>query len=218
MVEKKRSIQPNMCFSNSSSIHQESPTRSKNNPSLTAYKGDEFYSPILPGLPDDVAKYCLALVPRSNFPSMGSVCKRWRSFIRSKEFITLRKQAGMLEEWLFVLTMDPNSKESHWEVLDCFGHTHHILPLMPGPMKAGFGVVVLNGKLLVMAGYSVIEGSGSASSDVYQYDSCLNRCVSSLPLNVLPKEQNLCCVYLSFKTNYNQMYTYFFAIAYCAST
>jgi hypothetical protein len=48
---------------------------------------------------------------------------------------------------------------------------------MPGPVKAEFGVVVLNGKLLVMAGYSVIDGTGSASADVYEYDSCLNRFV-----------------------------------------
>ncbi|GFY88138.1 Galactose oxidase/kelch repeat superfamily protein [Actinidia rufa] len=35
---------------------------------------------ILPGLPDDVAKYCLAwlLVPRTDFPVMGGVSKRWR--------------------------------------------------------------------------------------------------------------------------------------------
>ncbi|GAV87814.1 F-box domain-containing protein/Kelch_1 domain-containing protein [Cephalotus follicularis] len=126
------------------------------------------------GLPDDVAKHCLALVPRANFPAMGGVCKKWRSFIKSREFITVRKLAKVLEEWLYVLTTDAEGKESHWKVLDCMGHNHRLLPPMPDPMKAGFGVVVLNGKLLVMAGYSVIDGTGSASADVYQYDSCLN--------------------------------------------
>jgi hypothetical protein len=48
---------------------------------------------------------------------------------------------------------------------------------MPGPTKAGFGVVVLNGKLLVMAGHSLIDGTGTASADVYEYDCCLNRFV-----------------------------------------
>ena len=42
-----------------------------------------------------MAEYCLALVPRSNFPAMGVVCKGWRSFIQSKEFTTVRKLAGM---------------------------------------------------------------------------------------------------------------------------
>lgn len=67
---------------------------------------------ILPGLPDDVAKYCLALVPRSNFPSMGKVSKSWRAFLESKELIIIRKLACVLEEWLYVLTHDKEGKES----------------------------------------------------------------------------------------------------------
>lgn len=170
---KKRITESNMCFS--SSAKQDTPTHSNSNHSSKV--ADDIDSPILPGLPDDVAKHCLALVPRSNFPAMGGVCKKWRSFIQSKEFITVRKLAGLLEEWLYVLTMDAEGKESHWAVLDCMGHNHRLLPPMPGPVKAGFGVVVLNGKLLVMAGYAVIDGTGSASADVYQYNSCLNRFV-----------------------------------------
>ncbi|KAJ0537440.1 putative F-box domain, kelch-type beta propeller [Helianthus annuus] len=138
--------------------------------------------PVLPGLPDDIAKYCLALVPRSYFPKMGGVSRRWRSFIKSKEFIVVRKLAGLVEEWLYVLTTDAEGDGTHWEVLDCLGNKLSVLPQMPGPMKAGFGVVVLNGKLIVMAGYSMSDGVGSVSSDVYQYDSCLNRFVPSFTL------------------------------------
>ncbi|KAK2969284.1 hypothetical protein RJ640_030825, partial [Escallonia rubra] len=162
----------NMCFSNL--VRQNSATPPRNSSTLLSRSADEFYSPILPGLPDDVAKYCLALVPRSDVPTMGGVSKQWRSFIRSKEFITVRKLAGMLEEWLYVLTVDGAGKGSQWEVLDCSGNKRHLLPPMPGPIKAGFGVVVLNGKLLVIAGYSLIDGTGSASVDVYQFDSCLH--------------------------------------------
>ncbi|KAJ9709831.1 hypothetical protein PVL29_001347 [Vitis rotundifolia] len=179
---KKRFTQSNMCLSNS--VQQDTLTLSKSNPCLTSQFSDYSSGPILPGLPDDVAKYCLALVPRSNFPAMGGVSKKWRSFIRSKEFITVRKLAGMLEEWLYVLTMDAEGKGSHWEVLDCLGHKHKLLPPMPGPVKTGFGVVVLNGKLLVMAGYSVVGGTASASADVYQYDSCLNSWSKLANMNV----------------------------------
>ncbi|XXG78535.1 hypothetical protein AAC387_Pa08g2465 [Persea americana] len=77
----------------------------------------DYHCPILPSLPEDVAKLCLALVPRRNFLIMGSVCKRWRSFIQSKEFTTIRKEAGRLEEWLYVLTHDTKRKGSHWEML-----------------------------------------------------------------------------------------------------
>lgn len=169
----KRFKEPIMCLT--SSVKQDTPICSKSHPHVTTQVIDDSDSPILPGLPDDVAKYCLALVPRSNFPAMGGVSKKWRSFIQSKEFITVRKLAGLLEEWLYILTMDAEGKESRWEVLDCMGIKHHLLPLMPGPPKFGFGVVVLNGKLLVMAGYSVNNETAFSSADVYLYDSCLNR-------------------------------------------
>jgi len=180
-VGKKRFIQPNMCFTNLT--NQDKSTLSQSDNCLFPEALSEDYSPILPGLPDDVAEYCLALVPRSNFPAMGGVCKRWRSFIRSKAFTTVRKLAGMLEEWLYFLTTDCEEKESHWEVMDCLGRKCRSLPPMPGPEKAGFGVVVLNGKLLVMGGYSAIEGTAFASAEFYQYDSCLNRYVSSFSIS-----------------------------------
>ncbi|KAL5973037.1 hypothetical protein ACLOJK_039844 [Asimina triloba] len=132
------------------------------------------FMPIIPGLPDDVAMYCLALVPRSNFPNMGTVCKRWRSFIQSKEFMTVRKDAGRLEEWLYVLKGDAQGHGSHWEALGCAGEEHQLLPPMPGTAKAAFGVVVLDGKLLVIGGYSADSTSVFVSSDMYQYDSRLN--------------------------------------------
>ncbi|KAJ8758867.1 hypothetical protein K2173_002646 [Erythroxylum novogranatense] len=169
---KKRLLEANLSLS--TLVTQDKSTDSKSNAQLISHVADDIDRPILPGLSDDVAKYCLALVPRSCFPAMGAVCKKWRSFIKSKEFITVRKLAGLLEEWLYVLTMDYEGKESHWEVLDCFGNKHQVLPPMPGPLKAGFGVVVLPGKLLIVAGYSVIDGTCSASADVYEYDSCLN--------------------------------------------
>lgn len=176
---KKRAIELNMNISNAP--EQGTPDHLKGGSCLTSKFADDFHSPILPGLPDDVAMYCLALVPRSNFPSMGFVCKRWRSFIQSKEFIMVRNLAGMLEEWLYVLTVDPEGNGSHWEVLDGLGQKHHELPAMPGPAKVGFGVVVLNGKLLIIAGHAMADGSRSPLADVYQYDSCLNRFVLILP-------------------------------------
>ncbi|KAI3970273.1 hypothetical protein MKX01_023920 [Papaver californicum] len=142
------------------------------------------YKPLLPGLPDDVAKYCLALVPRSSFPAMGAVCRKWKSFIQSKELITVRKQAGKLEEWLYVLTSDAEGKGSHWEVLGCMGQERKHLPQMPCPVKAGFVVVVLNGKLLVMGGYLLSDGTGCVSAEVHQYDSCLNRWSTLAAMNV----------------------------------
>ena len=167
--EKKRVKEPIMSLSDSVK---------KDTSICTTQLVEDVETPILPGLPDDVAKHCLALVPRTNFPAMASVCKKWRCFIQTKEFLTVRKLAGVLEEWLYILTANAEGKESHWEVLDHTGQVNRLLPLMPGALKVGFGVAVLNGKLLVLAGYSLINGAAVASPDVYQYDSCLNRFVS----------------------------------------
>ncbi|PKA57739.1 F-box/kelch-repeat protein [Apostasia shenzhenica] len=139
------------------------------------WSSDSFCS-ILPGLPNDVAKFCLALVPRKYLPVMGSVCKRWRSFIQSKEFITIRKETGMIEEWLYFLTSDSQGMGSHWEMMSSLEGKSRMLPQMPGPVKTGFSVVVLGGKLLIIGGLSMDDCvQKNASADVYQYDSCLNR-------------------------------------------
>lgn len=157
-------------------------TKSKKSSPMMLGDNDE---PVLPGLPDDVAKHCLALVPRSNFPAMGAVSKKWRSYLRSKELISVRKLAGAVEEWLYILTSDSEEgKESRWEVVDCLGRKNRDLPAMPGLPKLGFGVVVLNGKLLVIGGYSVINGAAFASPEVYQYDSCLNSWSKLADMNV----------------------------------
>ncbi|XP_019464354.1 PREDICTED: F-box/kelch-repeat protein At1g67480-like [Lupinus angustifolius] len=169
---KKRFTKSKMCYPNLA--NGDELTLSKSNHFVKSEAMDDEDSPILSGLSDDVSKYCLALVPRSDFSAMAGVCKRWRCFIQSKEFITERKLAGVLDEWLYILTADSEGKGSHWEVMDCLGRNRRSLPPMPGPAKAEFEVVVLNGKLLLVAGYSATDETASASAEVYQYDCCLN--------------------------------------------
>ncbi|KAJ6818983.1 F-box/kelch-repeat protein-like [Iris pallida] len=180
---KKRIVESEMCFNTATRNNRTG--QSKCSTKIDSQTTIELYCPILPGLPDDVAKFCLALVPRSYIPVMGAVSKRWRSFIQSKEFITVRKEAGKVEEWIYVLTADAEGKGSHWEILDpSGGEERRTLPSMPGPVKAGFGVVVLHGKLLVMAGYSADVGTECVSADVYQYDSLLNSWTKLAEMNV----------------------------------
>ncbi|CAO2034706.1 unnamed protein product [Urochloa humidicola] len=145
-------------------------------------------SVLIPGLPEDVAKICLALVPRSCFPVMGSVSKRWMAFIGSKEFITVRKEVGKIEEWIYVHTAGADGQGSRWEVLGSLGQKKKILPPMPGPNKAGFGVVVLDGKLLVMAGYAADHGKEFVSDEAYLYDACLNRWTALAKMNVARRD------------------------------
>ncbi|TKW03910.1 hypothetical protein SEVIR_7G074100v4 [Setaria viridis] len=146
------------------------------------------YSVLIPGLPEDLAKICLALVPRSYFPVMGSVSKSWMTFIGSKEFIAVRKEVGKLEEWIYVLTAGAGGHGSRWEVLGSLDQKKRILPPMPGPNKAGFGVVVLDGNLFVMAGYAADHGKEFVSDEVYSYDACLNRWTALAKMNVARRD------------------------------
>lgn len=160
------------------------PTRPKLYSGLMPQEERDSYCDLIPGLPEDLAKICLALVPRSHFPVMGAVSKRWMSFLESKELIAVRKEVGKLEEWVYVLTPEAGTKGSHWEILECSGQTQSPLPRMPGLTKAGFGVVVIGGKLFVIAGYAADHGKEYVSDEVYQYDSCLNRWTLLAKMNV----------------------------------
>nr|CAD1820234.1 unnamed protein product [Ananas comosus var. bracteatus] len=145
---------------------------------------EELNTPLIPSLNDDVAKLCLASVPRHCFPLMGAVCKSWRSFIQSEELIAARKEAGKSEEWIYVLTAGAKLDEQRWQVLDRYGEARGVVPPMPGPEKAGYGVVVLDGKFLVVGGYCVDFGKECVSDFVYQYDSRLNRWSQLARMNI----------------------------------
>jgi N-acetylneuraminic acid mutarotase len=141
-------------------------------------------SALLPGLPDDVAQYCLALVPRSDFQSLGFVSKAWRSSIVSNEFYMARKLAGTREEWLYVLTADSCSGKMQWQALDSSRGKWEFLPSMPGPLKTAFGFVVIDKKLMVIGGLVDDGYSAEASADAYSYDPVLNRWSLLAKMNV----------------------------------
>ncbi|TVU13910.1 hypothetical protein EJB05_37346 [Eragrostis curvula] len=151
-------------------------------------KESDSSSALIPGLPEDLAKICLALVHRTYFPVIGAVSKGWMKFIESREFIAVRKEVGKLEEWIYVLTAEAQGKGSRWAVLGSLDQKKRIFPPMPGPRKAGFGVAVLDGKLFVMAGYDADNGKDFVSDDVYRYDACLNRWAAVAKLNVARRD------------------------------
>ncbi|KAH0467004.1 hypothetical protein IEQ34_004242 [Dendrobium chrysotoxum] len=174
----KRVVESEMCFSTAVQHNSKISNR------LNQQSPHDSFCSILPGLPDDIAMFCLALIPRKYIPIMGAVCKRWRMFIQSKDFIPVRKETGMLEEWLYFLTSDLDGKGSHWEVMSSLEGKTWMLPPMPGSVKAGFSTVVIDGKLLVIGGFSMNDGIQSTSADVYQYDTRLNRWTMLAKMNV----------------------------------
>jgi len=89
---------------------------------------------------------------------------------------------GTVEEFLCVLMESECGRDVYWEVFDASGNKLGQIPPVPGPLKRGFGVAVLDGgKIVFFGGYTEVEGSGinsttvSASADVYEFDPANNR-------------------------------------------
>ncbi|CAM6128849.1 unnamed protein product [Calypogeia fissa] len=152
-----------------------SETSSEQGESIQWYCDTYEDSSLIPGLPDDVAQMCLALVHREDFPSVRKVCKAWWDLISTREFYRTRKGVGTLEEWLYVLTVAKDTKSTQWEVLNPKQKGDwRVLPRMPGPGKVGSGSIVVNEKLLVIGGLVMDDKEAYVSPDVYIYDPVLD--------------------------------------------
>ncbi|KAK0605140.1 hypothetical protein LWI29_023135 [Acer saccharum] len=81
---------------------------------------------LLPGLIDDVALNCLALVSLSDYASLSSINKRFHKLIKSGYLYGLRKQLGVVEHWVF-LVCDPRG----WEAFDLGRNKWITLPKIP---------------------------------------------------------------------------------------
>lgn len=57
---------------------------------------------LIPGLPQELALRCLARVPRVLHGKLRAVCKPWRKVVESQEFLDLRKQLEVSEDWLYL--------------------------------------------------------------------------------------------------------------------
>eukprot|EP00268_Persea_americana_P013451 TRINITY_DN1590_c0_g1_i1.p1 TRINITY_DN1590_c0_g1~~TRINITY_DN1590_c0_g1_i1.p1 ORF type:complete len:438 (-),score=75.79 TRINITY_DN1590_c0_g1_i1:2214-3527(-) len=110
-------------------------------------------SPLLPGLPDDLAIACLIRVPRVEHRKLRLVCKRWYRLLSGNFFYSLRKSLGMAEEWVYVIKRDRDGKIS-WHAFDPIYQIWQQLPPVPGEYSEalGFGCAVLSGCHLYLFG------------------------------------------------------------------
>ncbi|XP_038986442.1 F-box/kelch-repeat protein At1g55270-like [Phoenix dactylifera] len=110
-------------------------------------------SPLLPGLPDDLAIACLIRVPRAEHRKLRLVCKRWYRLLAGNYFYSLRKSLGIAEEWIYVIKRDRDGRIS-WDAFDPVYHLWHPLPPIPGEYSGalGFGCAVLSGCHLYLFG------------------------------------------------------------------
>lgn len=136
------------------SIH---PTRQK----PTRRDRNRNQSPLLPGLPDDLAIACLIRVPRVEHCKLRLVCKKWYRLLSGNFFYSLRKTLGISEEWIYIMKRDRDGKIS-WHAFDPTYQIWHPLPPVPSEYSQaiGFGSAVLSGcHLYLFGGKDPMKGS-----------------------------------------------------------
>ncbi|KAL8480285.1 hypothetical protein ACS0TY_026996 [Phlomoides rotata] len=118
-------------------------------------------SPLLPGLPDDLAIACLIRVPRIEHFKLRLVCKRWYRLLAGNFFYSLRKNLNIAEEWIYIMKRDRDGKLS-WHAFDPMHHIWQPLPPVPREYLEArdFGSAVLSGcHLYLFGGKDPVKGS-----------------------------------------------------------
>ncbi|WZZ58437.1 F-box/kelch-repeat protein At1g22040 [Brassica napus] len=91
---------------------------------------EEYNCRLIPNLPDELSIQILARLPRICYSSVRLVSRRWRSAVSTSEVYALRKELGITEEWLYVLTKGQDDKLL-WYALDPVSTRWQRLPPMP---------------------------------------------------------------------------------------
>lgn len=155
---------------------------------------------LIPSLPDEISIQILARVPKVHYLGMKLISQNWKATITSPELYKCRKELGITEEWLYILTKTADDKFS-WYTLDPVSRIWQRLPPMPiltreeGSKKVlrigdtirawlgrkgssdgtaalcGSAVGALDGCLYVLGGFT----KTSAVNYVWQFDPIMNR-------------------------------------------
>ncbi|XVF64710.1 hypothetical protein PTKIN_Ptkin09bG0189200 [Pterospermum kingtungense] len=91
---------------------------------------DEDSSRLIPSLPDEVSLQILARLPRIHYFSLRLVSRKWKATVMSPQLFKLRKELGMTEEWLYVVTKVEEEKHQ-WHALDPLSRKWQRLPSIP---------------------------------------------------------------------------------------
>ncbi|KAJ3679601.1 hypothetical protein LUZ60_017612 [Juncus effusus] len=89
---------------------------------------------LIPSLPDEISLQILARIPRCHHLKIKSINRLWKSAITSHEIFNLRKELGVTEEWIYILTK-VDSNNLNWYGLDPISGFWQKLPPMPTSIR-----------------------------------------------------------------------------------
>lgn len=132
--------------------------------------------PLITGLPDDIALFCLARVPRKYHTVLKCVSKGWRDLVCSEEWRVYRQKNNLGESWIYALCRDKSTDQVNFYMLDPSssrqGSWKSINGLPPRCLKRkGMAFETIGKKLYFLGGCGWSE---DATDEVYCYDVAMN--------------------------------------------
>ncbi|CAI5953597.1 unnamed protein product [Closterium sp. NIES-65] len=154
--------------------------------------------PLIPGLSDDVARLCLARLPRRSHRCARAVCRSWASLLRSQEFFTLRRAIGRHEQWLVVLAGGRGNRPFRLEAFDPSLLPPPSVPSLVSlhPIRSHFLwgcqlATVGRGRFVLVIGGAVGTDAYHTQNAVWRYDGVTGRWSSAAPM--LDARSNFAC-------------------------
>jgi hypothetical protein len=125
---------------------------------LCTIHGSHGHPRLIPGLPDEVSLQILARMPRMGYLKAKMVSRSWKAAVTGAELYRLRKELGVAEEWLYILTKAAaGGQKLVWHALDPVSNQWQRLPLMPGIECRSGGVYGLGLRDLVSVGVGIFD-------------------------------------------------------------
>ena len=155
------------------------------------------YTPIISGLPDDIALFCLARVPRRYHHVLKCVSRRWRALICGETWHLYRREHNLDEAWVYALCRD-NEGRTCFYLLDaerrCWKPFHDVMPQFL--KRTGIACEALGKKLYLLGGCRLVE---DASDEVCCYDASTNSWEEAAPLKTARYHLCLICISIAMQ-------------------
>jgi hypothetical protein len=137
-------------------------------------------TPLLHGLPDEIALLCLARVPRQCHNALRCVSRRWKALLCSEEWHSYRKRNNLDESWIYVICRGTGCK-CYVLAPDPATRTLKVIRVMEPPCSAreGISIEALDRRLFLLGGCSWLK---DANDEVYCYDASSNSWSKAAPM------------------------------------
>ncbi|XP_068660709.1 F-box/kelch-repeat protein At1g16250 [Aristolochia californica] len=133
---------------------------------------------LIPGLCDDLALRCLAMLSHGHHGVLECVSRRWKDAVRSSEYTNIKAKEGWCGNWLFALTEEQINTQ--WIAFDPDADRWHPLPRIPRAdyiiEHRGFSCITVHNLFFVIGGQYLSNDSllqhefPSVTNDVMQFD------------------------------------------------